>query len=348
MKNKEILNQYKEVRKANGMRDNTIFQDMVTLNGLIEHTKGKNLKDIDAKDTQTYLNHLDNIVTKMTYASKIIKFYKWYFKLKKRERPKNMEWFEYPTAKMLRKQQDPDIKKYLITDEEYNKIVQFLKSDLKWSALFETMYLSGARPNEIMQMNIKDVDIEPDGVTITITDSKTIPRKIPLPENPKLLIRWYESHPYKNNPDSPLWISNDKKNYHNRMVTISINNKFKSIKKYTGIKKSLTPHCFRKTRATIYFSSRNPTYDDSEISKIFGWEPLMVAIRRRQYDLRNFDDLKNKIQGKIEPVETYDIVKQERDTLIEKQKKEINILKEQYSKIREVLDEILAKKIAEG
>ncbi len=323
--NKEILEKYKEYRQANSISKKTIYQDINTIDNLIRYTKNKNLKDITGTDTQGYIGTIKTVGTRTVYSARLIKFYRWLFNLKKRERPENMEWFEYPTAKMIRKQQDPDVKKYLITDEEYNKMIQFLKSDFKWSALFETLYLSGARPNEIMQMNIKDVDIDDEGtVTITLTDSKTQPRRVPLPETPKLLNRWLENHPYKNKPDTPLWISHDPKNYHNRMNTTSINNKMVIVKKYTSIKGTLSPHCFRKTRATIYFSSRNPTYDDSEISKIFGWEPWTVSERRKQYDLRNFDDLKNKIQGKVESVETFDIVKSERDSLVKKQEAKIS------------------------
>ena len=67
------------------------------------------------------------------------------------------------------------------------------------------------------------------------------------------------------------------------------------------------------------FSSRNPIYDDTEIGQFFGWKPHTVVDRRQQYDLRGFDDLKEKIQGKNKvKLDTFDIVKQERDTIDQK------------------------------
>jgi integrase len=176
-------------------------------------------------------------------------------------------------------------------------------------------------------MNVGDVEIDSDGkVTITLQDSKTLPRKVPLPENPKMLIRWLEYHPFKDNKNAPLFPSGHNYKYAKRMVTVSINYKFKSIKNHTGIKNSLTPHCFRKSRATIMFSSRNPFFDDSEIAKFFGWKSHTVIDRRQQYDLRDFDDLKKKIQGNIPRVETYDTIKQERDNLEKDLKEQVNKL----------------------
>ena len=221
-------------------------------------------------------------------------------KLGKGERVPNMEWFEFPKKAVLVKRGDADVKQQLLTDEEYNKVQQYIARDIKWSALFETLYLSGGRPNEVNQMNVGDVIIEEDGnVTLVIRDSKTIPRKVPLPENPAKLKNWLSYHPFKDDKNSPLFPSNNHRNMHQRMATVAINRKFDVIKKYTGIKSTLTPHCFRKTRATIMFSSRDPIFDDTEIAQYFGWKSHTVVDRREQYDLSNFDDLKQKVQGNV-------------------------------------------------
>ena len=124
------------------------------------------------------------------------------------------------------------------------------------------------------------------------------------------------------------------------MNSLSINNKFETIKKNTGIKDSLTIHCFRKTRATIMFSSRNPTYDDSEMAKYFGWKTWTVHERRNEYDLRTEKDLQDKIIGKTAKIETYDIVKQERDSLIDKQEKIINKLMNKINELESFREEV--------
>ena len=338
--NKEILKSFKEYREANSKSTKTIKGDVTTMSQLIEYTNNKPLKNVTENDLQGFLKN-KSLGTKTQYAMRLINFYRWLNKLDKHTRPENMKWYEFPTADLKAKYKEPNVKKYLITDDEYNKIIQYCKDDSKWCALFETLYLSGARPNEANQMNVGDVIIDKNGkVTVTLTDSKTIPRQVPLPQAPIMLIRWIDNHPYKDNKDAPLFLSKDSKNYDKRMNTVSINIKFNTIKKYTGIKETLTPHCFRKTRATIYFSSRDPIYDDSEIAKIFGWKPHTVVDRRLEYDLRDFDDLKAKIQGNIKSVETYDTIKAERDIVINQQQEEINNLKEDLQHLSNIIQNL--------
>jgi SMC interacting uncharacterized protein involved in chromosome segregation len=68
----------------------------------------------------------------------------------------------------------------------------------------------------------------------------------------------------------------------------------------------------------------------------------MVVLRRQQYDLRNFDDLKEKIHGKIVHVETFDTIKQERDTL----KQELENLKSQIGDLTKVVSMMKGNNVA--
>ncbi len=309
--NNEILKKFLEYRQLCNKSQSTIKLDSIVISEFRRFTKDKPFGDVTEQETKGFIKKQKALGTRTSYGTRLIIFFRWLNKLKKRQRPKIMEWFEFPTAALIRRNKDPDVKKFLIEDDEYDKIQQNIGHDPKWSALFESLYLSGARPNEVNQMNVGDVDIEEN--VITIRESKTIARKVPLPESPKMLIRWLEYHPKKDDKNAPLFPSDHHGHHANRMATTAINGKLSVIIRQTGIKSTLTPHCFRKTRATIMFSSRNPIYDDSEIAKYFGWKAHTISDRREQYDLRNFDDLKEKIQGNIPKAETYDVIKHERD-----------------------------------
>ena len=122
----------------------------------------------------------------------------------------------------------------------------------------------------------------------------------------------------------------------------SIGDQFRTIKKYTNIKKSLSIHCFRKTRATMMFSARTKDggiiYDDKEMGQYFGWKSHTVIKRRLQYDLRNYDDFKDKIFGNLtKPLETYDTLKQEKDMLENEYKKKIADMEEQMHSMKETI-----------
>ena len=147
--NEEMIEEYKKFRETNNKAKNTILADINAMNQLRKYTKGKNFDKIDEKDTIGFIGSFTGIGTKVQYATRLIRFYRWLNKLDKRERPANMKWFEYPSKDQIIKRKDPDVKKYLITDDEYAKIIQFCGDEGKWAALFETLYLSGGRPDEV-------------------------------------------------------------------------------------------------------------------------------------------------------------------------------------------------------
>lgn len=345
--NQEILESFYKYRQANSKSKKTLECDKRVLNVFLQHINNKPLEQVIEEDTQSFIKKQKTLGTRTMFASKLILFFRWLHKLEKRKRPSCMKWYDYPTAKQIRKNGKADVKQYLITDEEYTKIMNFVSANPKWSALFETLYLSGARPNEIMQMNISDIEIDSDGkVTIKLTDSKSLPRKVPLPDTPNNLIRWLEYHPLRHNNNAPLFISNSARNYHKRHDTFAINIKFNTIKEKTGIKSTLTPHCFRKTRATIMFSARTKDggkkFDEGDMAKFFGWTPITVSQRRNEYDLRDFEDLKKLVQGNIKPVETFDNIKAERDTLAKKQQEKIDTLEQELSDLKELFENTIS------
>jgi integrase len=346
-KNSEILEKYIKFREANNKSKNTIKGDIYTLSKLLNFTNNKPLKEIDESDLQGFIKSLKTLGTKSQYGMKLIIFYRWLFKITtKHQRPPNLQWFEFPSEELKAKHHNPDVKRFLITPTEYSKIIQYCRIDFKWSALYETLYLSGGRPNEVNEMNIGDVINEGGKVTVLLNTSKTIPRKVPLPDTPKMLVRWIQNHPFKDNPNCPLFITGSNHSSDIRMFVKNINRHFNVVKRNTGIKSTLTPHAFRKTRASIMFSARTKDggiiYDDKEIAQYFGWKPHTVSQRRQQYDLRNFEDLKEKIHRKVKSVETLETVTAERDTL----KEELHSLKKQMNDITAVISNMQHNNVA--
>jgi len=272
------------------------------------------------------------------YASRIICFYKWLLGLSDDERPELMKWYQYSKTSERERQKDPNIKKELITTEEYAKIIQKVKMDLRMSALYETLYLTGARPDEICNLKIEDVINDGGKISIIVNKSKSIPREIPLTEKPNLLLRWLENHPNKDNKQAWLFMTLDRRFKNRPIRASSVSEKFKKLIKELDVKQTLTLYSFRKTRATIMFDQG---YDDKEMGLLFGWKPHTVIDRRQQYDLRGLEDLKNKIFQKVEAYKTREELEKTIETLEEKHEKEIKILKEESERIRETLLDLL-------
>lgn len=269
------------------------------------------------------------------YASRIICFYKWLFKLEDNDRPSIMKWYRYSKTSERERQKDPNIKKELIEEEEYSIIIQKVKMDLRMSALYETLYLSGARPNEICNMKIEDVINDMGKISLMVTDSKSIPREIPLTEKPSLLLRWLENHPYKDKKNAWLFISLDRRFKNRNIKASSVSEKFKKLVKTLDVKQSLILYSFRKTRATIMF---NQGFDDKEMGLLFGWKPHTVIDRRKEYDLRGLEDLKNKVFKKVEIYKTRDELVEENIKMEDKFEKEIEELKNEMKGLKEIIE----------
>ncbi len=307
-KNLGIIDKYKIHREALGKSVNTIKTDVNALKKLCKSLKSMSFENATEDDMESFFINEKNFVLRDHYASRIICFYKWLLKLDDDVRPPCMNWYRYSKSSERERQIDPHVKAKYLEAEEYAKIIQSVKMDLRMSALYETLYLSGARPDEVCKMRIKDVINEDGKISIIVVDSKTIPRPIPLTEQPNFLLRWVENHPHKDNMDAWLFPSLDRRFTGRHIKAASLSDKFNLMVKRLGLKPTLILYSFRKTRATIMF---NQAYDDGEMGMLFGWKPHTVIERRKEYDLRGLDDLKAKIFKKAEVYKTREqLVKQ--------------------------------------
>ncbi|MCX6663671.1 MAG: tyrosine-type recombinase/integrase [Euryarchaeota archaeon] len=310
----------------------------IALEKLADHLGKKSLKDATKEDLVDYFGDTkifdQHNRSRDSNAVLIIPFYRWVEGIEDKTRPSNMKWYEGQTNQQKRRYLDPQRKeKDLITVEDYEKIITASNDAYgQEKALWETMYLSGARPNEIAQLKIKDVTEEKDGnytIMIDQGNSKTIPRKIPLPEQPYNLIRWLGTHPLKADKKASLWMSLKTSEKIDTQNGEFITRRFTALKEKVSIKKTLLPKSFRKTRATILFQDKN--YNDGDIAKIMGWTPMTVAQRRVEYDLTDFDDLKKKVFAKPRLSISYDELDKQKKTMEQKHEKDIQDLKKRIA-----------------
>ncbi len=185
--NRQVLIQYLKDRLNSDRKElGTVTNERSILLRLSRHITNKSYAQLTERDMKDYFATVTDASRDLT-ATKIILFYRKILKLKKKVRPDCMEWFEYTTKKQKQKHVDADaVTKYFITQEEYSNIMR-VTVDQQAKALFETLYLSGARSSEVCSMTIDSIEVD-GGVEITVWESKTKPRKIPLSEYPSELI----------------------------------------------------------------------------------------------------------------------------------------------------------------
>ena len=118
-------------------------------------------------------------------------------------------------------------------------------------ALVAVVWDSAARISEILNCNIGHVTFDRYGAMIAVT-GKTGRRSIRLVSSVPDLQVWINIHPFKNNPDAPLFVTSRRRGTAITRLTIRrVQNIFTRLGDLAGCPKDTNPHAFRHGRLTI-------------------------------------------------------------------------------------------------
>jgi len=331
--------QKKDVQKASMKK--TIYGETTTLIKLARFLK-KEFRYATEKDMKDFFSDKEIVKSPISadlYAIRIIAFYRWgqwqKEKIKRKQRPDIMDWYKHQTKNYKNKEYDKKAK-WFIHRKECDKLI-LTSPTVQDKALWEVLYLTGARLDEVLSMKIKSFKELAQGCKLHVYGSNRT-RSIPLCEIPHHLMRWLKEHPGRKKPEAGLWLSHSNRTFNQPLAKIkSIEDRFKNALKRAEIDRYLTPKCFRKTRATIIFGEKKLT--DAEIGLLFGWKPGEVPKRRIDYDLTGHEDLKEELFDKPTIPIPREKFEKENKILIKKQQKQIDRLSEDVITLKGALVE---------
>jgi len=183
-----------------------------------------------------------------TEKTGVIVFFKW---LNKGNKPECLENVRFVTKKQAKQYEDPEAnKKKEITEEDYQLMLEASvkhPESLQVPAMIEVLRWYGCRPVELVSMNIGGTGKDEMGVYITIKHSKTHTRKIYVKDYdfPHLL-KYLDKHPFRGQPDKPVWISYYKREKHlQRLDSNDVYQRVRRVKIIAGIQHKLNPYSFR-------------------------------------------------------------------------------------------------------
>jgi site-specific recombinase XerD len=322
--NKKLIQEYTNYRlNVIQKAEITVLNEEQTLRKLAKYLKKINLKDANIKDLQDFFSDKRVVKRKTSsdrYATHIIIFDQWLFNLDRRERSKRMKWYRHITKAEIERNKDPNhISNKFITREEYDQLINNLTS-IQSKAMWETLYLSGIRNQELLSMKYDSLVECDNGWEIIIYHSKTKPRKVPLADTPENLILWRQNHPNKNNSDGALWLSESNRAFGKPITRQSaVGQKLTSDCNKAKIEKHITPKHFRSTRATIMFGMKSKDggliYSDKNMADHFGWTLRQVPTRREEYDLTPYDDLREKVFTKSGKPEDIRVIRADKERI---------------------------------
>ncbi|MDI6807061.1 MAG: tyrosine-type recombinase/integrase, partial [Candidatus Aenigmarchaeota archaeon] len=165
--------------------------------------------------------------------------------------------------KVKLKRNNQKVPEQILTKEEV-ELMASKANNLRDEALVLTLYETGCRVGELLNMKIKDIVFDQYGCYILIS-GKTGWRRVRMLDYSKKLLRWLDTHPNKNGGDAWVWISLG--NSRQVISPNAVNAILKNLSKRVGISKPVHPHAFRHARAT----SLAKLLPEAIMKEYFGW-----------------------------------------------------------------------------
>ena len=239
---------------------------------------GKDWKDVQREDideccyqiAQTYCD-AKGLETHGSYDKKkdMRIFFRWFKTGSRVKKSQNEpEVYELQGIKMG-KVKDRIAREDLFTEQDIQKLLSACSNSNRNKALIDVHSEAGTRPGELISMRIKDFSVDDYGGKIKV-EGKTIARQIRIIRSVPNLLRYLEDHPFKDEPDSPLWIQLGNGNYGKPMNYTSIRQMLYKVNKIAKTGKRVTAlNHFRHSEAT---DSAN-FMTEAQMRKRHGWSP---------------------------------------------------------------------------
>lgn len=202
--------------------------------------------------------------TQKSYWGTLAKFWKWQAEQEGTDYP---SYLRFKVGSRLLSHKDESS---VISPEEVARLAA-ATTTVRDRAFVLCLYESGARVGEILGLRIRDVTRSEHGGFSLHVDGKTGKRTVPLFESSvPALSAWLATHPAKDEPASPLWVSTQATDRLGEPVGYGAMLKVVRLAaKRAGIEKPVNPHNFRHSRATAV--AQNAAVSTSILEKFFGW-----------------------------------------------------------------------------
>jgi len=212
--------------------------------------------------------------TKSDYKRVLKQFFKWFKEEDPRVDSKN-DNIRYEANKFYKfietevstgyklKQADPNT---IISDDDCMQLLEFGCRTVREKAFVSLLHESGCRIGEFLNIKIGDIEVKESHAEIRV-NGKTGMRIIFIAKSIPHLLRHLDVHPYKENKQSYLWLSEAQ---HNRYEPIKHRGSQKLIDKCferAKLEKKHNLHWFRHSRSTILA----PKLTESMLCKYMGW-----------------------------------------------------------------------------
>lgn len=272
-KNKSLTEEFLRFLKLHnieGRRQDKYRYALGKIDGLLQ----KDFTKVTRKDLEDLILHIDNSDykdwTKHDYRVVVKKFWTW---LHNRMNEDLDEWEPSPLVKWIKIKKPRSSKKLpseLLTPADIRLLLEHCRT-LRERALISTLYESGGRIGELIDLKIKDLIFDEHGVILNVY-GKTGYRKVRLVGSEPAISQWLNlEHPQRNDMNAYVFCNTyknkdgdlrGKKLTHQAVYKI-----LDKLKDRADFQKPINPHIFRHSRAT----ELSQFLTDAQRCDFFGW-----------------------------------------------------------------------------
>ena len=297
----ESLRDYDEFHRAMNHKLITRANEIVDVLQTFFLRIKKTPKEITKEDLKKYFAEFkyDNAYQDKFHKGGVKKYFKWLYGIEEWGKyPELVEWIKLPKTEL-----PPIEKKECLSYEDIKKMISKSKT-IRDKCLIAMLYEGGFRAGEILNIRIKDVEINPRDAVVRIETGKVKNggskrfREVLLVDSYYYLQMWIRDHPQKDNPEAFLFYNYNFKTENKQLGYTGLYFIVTDLAKKAGIKKKFNPHNFRHSAV----KNSEGDLSDSEQRVRYGWERGSPMIAR--YSGLSSEDVieKQRLQkGLIEP-----------------------------------------------
>ncbi|MBK5133628.1 site-specific integrase [Candidatus Bathyarchaeota archaeon] len=174
-------------------------------------------------------------------------------------KPKKIDW-------------EKKLKDKWLTKDEFFRLLDVIDYS-RDKALFGVCVEGALRRGELLSLRIRDVTKTSYGYDV-IVSGKTGTSSFPVVLFAPLLTHWLNMHPFKNNPNSPLWPRRKSSHSGGRFAGVQkgvVNFMLKRYAKMAGLSEMVSLHWLRHTKITWTTKDKKVRVSDEMAKKLFRW-----------------------------------------------------------------------------
>ncbi|VVB81420.1 Tyrosine recombinase XerC [uncultured archaeon] len=176
-------------------------------------------------------------------------------------------------------------RKEVLGPDDVVKIIQFFRQDSRLQALLALCYESLARPQELLWLRVRDVEVYDNYAKIWVSEhGKEGTKFLECVDSFPYITKWYNEHPLRHKPDAFLFCNLGDSKRHGQMSPANVNKHLRNALAQLGITKQVTLYTFKRSGVTHL---RLAGESDAVIQHKAGWTS---TAQLKTYDYSQHED----------------------------------------------------------